>query len=148
MSNHQSPMVEYQPAGGGNAPQGRSLAQRFFFWLGIAFWVVIFCIPFFFVVLAMRGEMSFGLPDDYPDSRLRIWLVMEPRERGIAYSLPRVVERGADNAALAVQTGVRYLLWEGDEQPIRYCQIYRDVSGVWVQESQYEGECSGGDLDG
>ncbi len=96
--------------------------RRALFWGGIVLWVVILMIPFLFVVLALRGEVSFGLAGDFPDNELRIWMVMEPRERGIGYSSPVVIAE--DDTTLQVETRVRYLLWEGDNEALAYCYTY------------------------
>lgn len=122
--------------------RGEILVRRVLFYLGIGFWVLVLMIPFTFVVLAMRGEVSVNLPGDYPDSRLRVWMVMEPRERGIGYSLPRVVERD-DDIALTVQTNVRLMMWEGESEALAYCNVFTrpDAESDWTSEAATEGEC-------
>lgn len=115
--------------------------RRVLFYAGIAVWVVILSIPFFFVVLGMRGEMSIPLAGDFPENRLRIWMVMEPYERGIGYSLPRVAERS--DVELHVETQVSYLMWEGEGENAVYCQQYTQDSdsATWIMADTAEGRC-------
>lgn len=117
------------------------IIRRIWFYIGLLVWILILSIPFFFVILGMRGEMSFNLWGDVPDNRLRIWMVMEPDERGIGYSLPSVVEREAD--ALTVETHVRYALWQGEGENVAYCQHYvrDDGDSYWEMVETYEGDC-------
>ncbi len=115
--------------------------RRVLFWLGIAAWVVVLLIPFFIVMLAVRGEFSVTLPGEAPDNQLRVWMVMEPRERGIAYSAPTVAAQ--DALELQVQTNVRYLLWEGENEALSYCTIYtrESADAEWQFAEGVEGVC-------
>lgn len=96
--------------------------RRVLFWLGIVAFVIVASLPLLLVTLSMRGEFTFGVPGDFPENQARVWMVMEPNARGIAYSWPRLAAEGTD--LLQVETTVRYLLWEGENEVIRYCQTY------------------------
>lgn len=117
--------------------------KRILFWVGITVWVLLLMIPFSFVMLAFVGEFSFVVPGNFPDNRARVWMVMEKDERGVAYSVPSVAAR--QDTSLQVQTNVRYLLWEGENEALQYCQTYTrdDTSAAWVFESSNEGTCGG-----
>jgi hypothetical protein len=115
--------------------------RRILFWLGIFVWVVILMIPLSVFMLSILGEASFSVPGNYPGNEVRIWMVMELDERGIAYSRPSIADRTDDS--LSVQTTVRYMLWQGQGEHIQYCQVYeRDDGDRWTTSSNYEGPCS------
>ncbi|MEL6272306.1 MAG: hypothetical protein AAFV33_25545 [Chloroflexota bacterium] len=114
------------------------MIRRFWFWVGIIAWIVTLLIPFFLVVLAMRGQVEVNLPGDVPEN-LRVWMVMEKDERGVAYSLPTVAERSDEE--LQVQTNVRYLLWEGENESLAYCSTYSRVEGDWQLAGVSEVAC-------
>ncbi len=115
--------------------------RRALFWGGIVLWVVILLIPFLFVVLALRGGVAFGLLGDFPENEFRIWMVMEPRERGIAYSSPTITAK--DDTQLEVETRVNYLLWEGDNEALAYCYTYTrdDAESDWALAGVSEQAC-------
>lgn len=128
------------PSAGVQYTQREIITKRIMFVLGIVVWVLILSIPLILVSLSIVGEFSFQLPGDYPDNRLRVWMVMEPRERGFAYSLPLVIEQSEDK--LTVETNVRYMLWEGEGEHVIYCQRYNLVNEAWSMSGQTEGECN------
>lgn len=113
--------------------------RRIGFWVGLVIWILILMIPSCMFWLAISGEIKVSLPGDVPDNQLRIWTVMEPRERGIAYSLPRTHSR--DDSTMSVQTTVRYLLWEGEAASVRYCQLYQRDGDDWESAGVSEGGC-------
>ncbi|MFZ4812915.1 MAG: hypothetical protein ACOYL5_00165 [Phototrophicaceae bacterium] len=117
------------------------LVRRVLFWLGIGLWVVILLIPFSFVVLAARGEFSIALPGDYPDNDLRVWMIMERDERGLAFSSPAVIEQTP--TTLIVETSVGYLLWEGHSEPGNYCMRYNRLnsSDPWRLAETLQTKC-------
>lgn len=121
--------------------RGEVRRKRIWFWLGIAGWVLVLLIPFVFVLLAIRGEVTITLPGDVPDNQLRVWMVMEPRERGVAYSLPSVAAR--ESLEMQIETNVRYLLWEGENENLNFCTVYTraDENTDWAYTESAEGEC-------
>jgi hypothetical protein len=121
--------------------RGEVRRKRILFWLGIAGWVVVLMIPFSLVMLAVMGEFSFPVLGNFPDNRARVWMVMERDERGVAYSVPSVAAR--EETSLAVQTNVRYLLWEGENEALQYCQTYTRESSAdaWALAGSSEGAC-------
>jgi len=115
--------------------------RRVLFYGGIVGWVLLLMIPFSVFMLSIMGEFTFNLPGDYPESELRIWMVMEQDERGIAYSYGRVSDRS--ESSLAVQQTVRYVLWEGESEYIQFCQLYSRTGSEdgWTFEVSEEGRC-------
>ncbi|MEM6285460.1 MAG: hypothetical protein AAF787_24935 [Chloroflexota bacterium] len=114
------------------------MIRRFWFWVGIIAWVIILLVPFLLVVLAMRGNVEVNLPGDVPEN-LRVWMVMEKDQRGVAFSLPTVAERTDEE--LQVQTNVRYLLWEGANEALAYCSTYSRVDDSWSLAGVSEVAC-------
>lgn len=116
--------------------------RRVLFWAGILAFVLVASLPLLMFMLAVRGEITFNAPGDFPDDQVRVWMVMEPDERGVAYSLPGVVTDDGDR--LQVETTVRYLLWEGENEVLRYCQTYTrpDSEGAWSMSATESEACS------
>jgi len=117
------------------------IVKRALFYGGVLLWVVILLIPLSVMLLAIRGEFRFDLPGDAPNREMRVWMVMEKDQRGIAYSRPFVVDR--DTEEIAVQTNVRYMLWEGDSETVSYCQSYtrEGAAASWAMAGSTEGAC-------
>jgi hypothetical protein len=117
------------------------MVKRGLFYGGVLLWVVILLIPLSVMVLAIRGEFRFNLPGNAPNREMRVWMVMEKDERGIAYSRPFVASR--EDLSIDVQTDVRYLLWEGEGEAISYCQSYNRESEAagWELAGSTEGVC-------
>jgi len=148
MSNREvTPYVDAPSAGGPNDTpriytRREIFVRRVLFWLGILAFVAVASIPLLLVLLSMMGDFVFDVPGDFPNDEARVWMVMEPRERGVAYSVPGVVERTADT--LRVETTVRYLLWEGTNEFIQYCQTYTraDENAAWAAAEMSTNPCN------
>ncbi len=85
----------------------------------------------FAITLAAQGEITIST-GSAPDQVLRIWLVMEARQRGIGISRGSAVF--ASENAVAVTTTVDYLLWQGEGEATEYCLFYlrTDAQSEWV----------------
>jgi len=116
------------------------VVRRVVFWGGIVVWVLVLSLPLLVVMLAMRGEITVGVPGDYPDSEVRVWMIMERDQRGVGVSRPVVASR--TDSALQVQMNVRYLLWEGESEAARYCVTYTRAGEGWQMAGTVEGACS------
>lgn len=148
MADQQNQVIPHEPgmaAGGETTPPTytrREVAlRRALFYGGVVLWVVILLVPLSVMVLAIVGEYRFNLPGNAPHREMRVWMVMEKDERGIAYSRPFVAAREAER--IDVQTNVRYLLWEGDEETVSYCQTYTRQTSTepWALAGSSEGAC-------
>ena len=118
------------------------LIRRILFYGGIALWVLVLMIPFMLLMLSILREITIDLPGSYPESELRVWMVMERDARGIGYSIPQV-QANDDDLSLTVQQNIRYLLWEGENERIAYCQTYEreSTNALWASVSAVEGAC-------
>ena len=114
--------------------------------LGLLVWFVLILSPCLLFTLATQGEMSLNL-GSAPGQTARLWLVMEPDERGLGLSLPSV-QSGRDGNTICVQTDVRYFLWQGQADAISYCECYhRTTAGAeWDHLTTIEGVCTGNAL--
>ena len=110
--------------------------------LGLLVWLVLIVSPCLVFTLATQGELSLSL-GSAPGQTARAWLVMEADERGVGLSLPSV-QSSADGGALCVQTDVRYLLWQGQADPVSYCECYRRASAAapWDHAATIEDVCT------
>lgn len=108
----------------------------------LVLWFLVLLTPCGLFMLASRGELTLDL-GSAPGQSARIWLVMEPDERGIGLSLP-TVHSGADADSMCVQTDVRYFLWQGEAEPLSYCDCYRrdDARADWIYLETLQGMCS------
>ncbi len=75
----------------------------------------------FAITLATQGEITIPT-GNAPDQVLRIWLVMEARQRGVGISRAAAEYVSAD--AVAVRTTVSYMLWQGEGESAEYCLYY------------------------
>ncbi len=137
------PKVEIQdqssPATSGRLRQGISPA------VGCALSVLLGLVGVFLVFqigrLAVEGEVRFGGTELTPN---RIWLVRDGGNRGLGWSLSRVVEGSRTAPEMCVATKVSFLLWrdDGTAVPVDFCECYRRSEAGW----QLLGNCGeGGD---
>jgi hypothetical protein len=104
-------------------------------------WFLILLLPCFLVVLAVQQEISINT-GGMPGQQIRLWLISEAEQRGLALSTG-TVRQSADNAA-CVQTDVNYYLWTGSEVPSVYCECYERESAEasWSYVTSTAGACS------
>lgn len=119
--------------------QGRSPLRSVGCAVAVLIWAILMLIPFLLFALAVRGEISLNT-GVAPEQRLRVWLIMEPAQRGIGISTAAAVSSG-DNTC--VQTEVRFVLWQGrPEEPRTYCECYRRADdGGWIALGAQDGAC-------
>lgn len=122
-------------------PRRRGPLARLGCGLALVLWFLLILSPCMLFLLASRGELTLDL-GGAPGQTARVWLVMEADERGIGWSIPSVQTR-ADDLVLCVQTDVRYLLWQGQAEPVSYCECYqRTNSGAdWTFADTLTGVC-------
>lgn len=103
-----------------------SLIRRAGCGVGLIVWFVVMLLPCILITLAVRGEITVntgGAPEQY----VRVWLIIEARERGLGISNAWVAP--ADDL-LCVQTDVNFVLWEGNADSIHYCKCYDPQSAT------------------
>ncbi len=95
----------------------------------------------FAITLAAQGEITIST-GSAPDQVLRIWLVMEARQRGIGIS--RGSAAFASENAVAVTTTVNYLMWQGEGEATEYCLFYTrmNAQSEWVQPENLLSPCT------
>lgn len=108
----------------------------------LVIWFSILLLPCFLIVLAVQQEIVIST-GGAPGQQLRLWLISEPDERGLALSTASVEQSNADN--ICVETTVRFLLWAGNAEPSSYCECYhRESDGdPWALTSMDAAACSG-----
>lgn len=122
------------------APPRRTPLQRLGCAVGLALWVIALIVPCIFITLAARGEITVDT-GELPGQRLRLWLIMEARQRGVGIEWPSV-HTVDDQTCLQIEAS--FLLWEGrDEEPISYCRCFERADDSWLEVSSYPGLCSG-----
>jgi hypothetical protein len=116
----------------------RSLPERLSRVGCVVVWLTAMMIPFVLIILAARGEIIIPT-GDAPDQRIRLWLIMEPYERGVGISRAAVIE--VDDLS-CVQTDVSFLLWEGQaEEGLSYCECYSRSDDEWNLQTVAAGSC-------
>ena len=108
----------------------------------LVIWFLILLLPCFLIVLATQQEISVST-GGAPGQQLRLWLISEVDERGLALSTASVQQNETD--AVCVETNVRYLLWAGSAEPVSYCECYQrgSESEAWALTSTGSAGCSG-----
>jgi hypothetical protein len=123
----------------------RNIWQRLGCLLGIIGWLAFISIPFFFIVLAVRGQITIPRGGDIPNRdtypHLQVRLVMEIDFRGLNITSTMVDRQ--DSNTLCVQTDVRFVLWEGEGEAATYCECYArsQADPAWDLTNAVEGAC-------
>lgn len=106
----------------------------------LVIWFIVMLFPCFMITLAFQKEISIAT-GDLPEQRLRLWLVMEPRQEGLGFSSTSVSTHDDQSC---MQTNVRFWLWEGNADSSQYCECYlRDSENErWLLQNMNEGVCS------
>lgn len=115
-------------------PQPRSRRRRLLLSFALVIWFMLLMLPCVLFTLAINQEIVIST-GDLPGQQLRVWLVMEPMQRGLGYSFASVVQRSERVACLTTNNG--FLLWQGRGEPARYCECYERASTAdpWVLTS-------------
>jgi hypothetical protein len=122
-------------------PKRRGPLARLGCALGLIIWAILILSPCILITLAVRGEINIPT-GDAPDQRLRVWLIMETRQRGVGISNASIRER--DDGQTCVQTETSFLLWLGEAEPVSYCECYQheDGSQDWIPTEMMSGLCA------
>ena len=92
--------------------------------IGLVFWGVCLLLPLVAIALVVQNEIVINY-SDAPGHELRIWLVMEARERGIGISNASIhTGPGGDDSQVCVETNVSFVFWQGSAIPTGYCECY------------------------
>ncbi len=96
--------------------------RRISYFLIILVWLVIMLFPITAFVLSTRGQINLG---QNPKRHVRLFMVQEEDSNGVGVEWARRSRRNSDCAL----TSVRYILWEGDEEPVSFCQCFDSDTG-------------------
>lgn len=109
----------------------------------IVFWFALLLVPCGLFYFAVQQEVTIPL-GSLPGQELRVWLVMEPRTRGIGISSGQVTME--TDSELCVQTATTYLLWAGRPENATYCECYArsQPDQPWSYVSNVPGACPAG----
>lgn len=91
----------------------------------LVIWFSILLLPCFFIVLATQQEIIVS-QGRLPGQDLRIWLIMEANQRGLAFSSTSTYPAQGVEAqeGICLQTNVSYFLWQGTGENSAYCDCY------------------------
>lgn len=118
-----------------------SRRRRFGCTMVIILWFLLLLTPCLLFYFSVQQEMTIPL-GAAPGQSVRIWLVMEPRARGLGISVGQVAhETPAD---LCVETATNYLLWQGQSENTLYCECYSrdDEAEPWTYLGSEAGACA------
>jgi hypothetical protein len=104
----------------------------------VVIWFILLLTPCLFVVLVTQREIVLT-HSDIPNDDFRVWLIQEPRQRGIALSNSRRVS--AANDAVCTLIDVRFIMWQGQGDPIHYCSCYTRQETSWVSIAEGTEAC-------
>ena len=111
--------------------------------IGLVFWGICLLLPLVAIALVIQNQIVIQ-HSDAPGHELRIWLVMEPRERGIGISNASIHPGpGGDDSQVCVETNVSFVFWQGSANPTDYCECYTRPSepGRYNSLSTIQGVC-------
>ena len=115
----------------------------------LAGWFIALLLPGALFYLAANGEIRFwhrDMPQPHSHPLLLISLVSAADSRGLRIENSFAVDNGADETSLCIQTLVRFVLWETNEdgsQDVSYCDCYRraDAAAAWQPDRTFSGAC-------
>lgn len=96
--------------------------RRLVYGLLVLIWLIVMSFPALAFLLATRGQVMLGSD---PGSGIRLFLVQEPDFEGVGMEWTRPLRR----QPTCSQTTVRYLMWEGEAEPVSFCQCSDALTG-------------------
>ncbi len=136
------PVNPEEASGDGEAaqalPRRRSPLRRIGCAIGVVLWLLVLLTPCIFITLAVRYEITLDT-GSAPEQRLRLWLIMEADQRGIGFSNASVRE---SEGQTCVQTDVQFYMWQGQAEPVSFCNCYERGAEDWVSTSTQPGTCA------
>ncbi len=132
----QTVTTELRPVG-----RRRSPLRRIGCAAGLILWALVMITPCGLFLLITQQQIVIPL-GTAPDQVLRIWLVSEPRERGLGVSWASL-HAGQSDQSVCVQTNIRFLLWAGQGEGTTYCDCFQRMSDddPWASYSSQTGSC-------
>jgi hypothetical protein len=113
--------------------------------VGIVIWFIAMLLPLFLIALAAQEEITIQHSGDVPDKHLhpllQVRLVMDADNRGL--NITNATLHRKSDTAMCVQSNVRFVLWQGDGDPVTFCRCYeRDAPDTdWSQVTTEQGDC-------
>ena len=98
---------------------------------------LLFAVLWLGLQLAIRGEINI---QNQASSGMRVWLVNDAGNRGVAWSTSRYVPGSDLPERYCLQTTVRFFMWRSaSTSPAeKYCDCYAGSAGQW----EYVGACN------
>ena len=96
--------------------------RRLLYTLAVVFWLLVMSFPTIAFLLATQQELQIGSSDR---NHVRLFLLEDADAQGVGIEWARDVRQQPQCS----RTSIRYILWEGEAPPIRYCQCYDEISG-------------------
>lgn len=121
----------------------KSRARRAGCIIAVILWFLLLLTPCALFYFSVQQELTIPL-GAAPGQSVRVWLVMEPRSRGLGISVGRVA--GETPSELCVETSTNYLLWQGRPENTVYCECYarNDAAQPWAYLGSETGTCAPG----
>lgn len=125
----------------------QNLRRRFGCGAFLIVWFVLIMLPCPIFVLAIQREVTVKW-SDIPQDELRIWLIQQPKLRGVAWSNARRVTVENVSSALA-PTGKAtctiidssFFLWEGKADAAHQCSCYVQQDQTWRSIAEGPAAC-------
>ena len=104
-------------------------------------WFALLTLPCFAIVLATQGEIILT-HSDIPLDDFRVWLIQQPKERGIAISNSHRVSASDGSGAVCTVIDGTFILWQGQSGDApHYCSCYQKESGNWSSVAEGDDAC-------
>lgn len=101
-------------------------------------WFVLMLWPCVLLTVIMEGEFVVTI-SDRPNHDARIFNVQSDDTRGFGFSYAEVQEESSER--LCIKTYVRYIMWEGSNEPVDYCRCYERVDEQWLTSPAVNDQC-------
>jgi serine/threonine protein kinase len=105
----------------------------------VGIWLVLIVFTCLLVTVLAQGEATFDF-SDRPGHAIRVFDVQSEDKRGLGLSIGRLKEENDDRAC--IRTTVRYLMWEGSNEPTDYCECYNRADGEWYRGPEVDADCN------
>lgn len=104
----------------------------------LTLWFMLMLWPCVMIQVLVEGEFVVNL-SDRPGHEARIFTTQNEDQRGFGFSFASI--NSENDERLCIQTNVRYLMWQGENEPVDYCRCYDRVEDRWQTAPAVDSKC-------
>ena len=95
----------------------------------IIVWLFIMAFPVVAFTLSTRGQINLG---NEQGNHIRIFLLQEVDNEGVGFEWTRETRRSEN----CLTTSINYLMWDGEGEPVTFCQCFDATTGAPLPSEQ------------